>query len=148
MKHNFSKIMSSQHKFHKDMKRKAENIVDDVSTTFINSVRRDVPIDTSDLLNSIVKIKRNRLHASVIVNSPHAKSVEFGSGVYNSESSVSDWWFYTKDRRKIDKYFSNSTWYEKGGGYIVHTFGQPAKPFWQPNIKMIAVVWSSKIKGV
>ncbi|WP_414052887.1 HK97 gp10 family phage protein [Macrococcus animalis] len=78
-----------------------------------------VPVDSSELLNSIEKnVDGYKGHVSV--NAIHAIYVEFGTGIYATGTGGSR-------AKKIP-------WvYEKDGKFYT-TYGMPAQPYWYPSL--------------
>lgn len=78
-----------------------------------------VPVDSSELLNSIEKnVDGYKGHVSV--NAVHAIYVEFGTGIYATGPGGSE----------ADKI----PWvYEKDGKFYT-TYGMPAQPYWYPSL--------------
>lgn len=78
-----------------------------------------VPVDSSELLNSIEKsVDGYKGHVSV--SAPHAIFVEWGTGIYSTGTGGSR-------AKKIP-------WvYEKDGKFY-RTYGMPAQPYWYPSL--------------
>lgn len=80
-----------------------------------------VPVDSSELLNSIDKsVDGYKGHVSV--NAPHALYVEFGTGIYatgtgGSRAKKIPWVYYNENEEQF-----------------MTTYGMPAQPFWYPSL--------------